>query len=694
MRRASLRGSASVFAWVLVLACQPRTPKVEAISQPAAHPPPEPEPEPPPPSTALAPESPPLFRPAWPVLGGTWAGGGYLLAVQWPMERSLLTASTGDHLRGLDPTTGAIVTRYRTARSFQPTDPMPFAAAPDGRHVAAVASDDEGVRLFELATGAPTGRPPAKKISANRLTWSPDGARIAAFEGNVIHLWTLATGDVATWGLATEDNRASLLGHVTDVSWSPDGARLAVTHDAGDAWEGDEGRASLTVFDTDSRPLATRRLPLAEAVAWAGERIVVAGSDLVALGAADLAPIWRHEVRGCVVRASPNGTRVAVVDDLYAKLRILDAADGRELGTSRVVPCPHLAWSPDGRALASARGTALEIFEVTPDGQLRERGEPHHTHAVESLSASADGRRLVSVGANGDVLAWDLPDGPPRRAGWAMNGFLGDMDIDSGEPRYFAMDGAASLSGDDVLTVVPVIEGNGAIIELRRWGESEPRVRRQVPEHPRELARRAGDVLVVRSRRKVHTVAERTDTLAMALPRALSHDGARVVEVWKKDLDPRTADVTFGDEVEPDTRIEIRAVPGGKLQTRLDLPANANACVFSADDREVACVGEGWLAVADAATGKRRMRVEPDRRASSRAQLALSAGLVAALSQGHVLVYDVASGARRAEHRWRDPKISAVALTTLSGRPTLVLGDSEGKIHLIPIGPAPTSEPR
>lgn len=57
-----------------------------------------------------------------------------------------------------------------------------------------------------------------------------------------------------------------------------------------------------------------------------------------------------------------------------------------------------------------------------------------------------------------------------------------------------------------------------------------------------------------------------------------------------------------------------------------------------------------------------------------------------------MLVYDVASGARRAEHRWRDPKISAVALTTLAGRPTLVLGDSEGKIHFIPIGPAPTSE--
>ena len=98
-----------------------------------------------------------------------------------------------------------------------------------------------------------------------------------------------------------------------------------------------------------------------------------------------------------ILTAGDGGACLWRVDDAprCARLRVPDNARSLYSGDLRTGPVRI--------AVAGASGTVFSF--ASPDGQpLRLEG---HTGAIERVRSTADGRRIVSIGQDGDARVWD-----------------------------------------------------------------------------------------------------------------------------------------------------------------------------------------------------------------------------------------------------------------------------------------------
>src|SRR5207249_445861 len=127
------------------------------------------------------------------------------------------------------------------------------------------------------------------------------------------------------------------------------------------------------------------------------------------------------------VAFSPDGRLLAVGG--YRQIRLLDVsstAPGLQPGTgSRTIavlsgasgPVTSLAFSPDGRLLASAGGAPAQFGEVQLwDVRKRRlmRTLRGHRDALYSVAISPDGRTLAAASYDHLVSLWPLAGGRPR----------------------------------------------------------------------------------------------------------------------------------------------------------------------------------------------------------------------------------------------------------------------------------------
>src|SRR5262249_49183427 len=141
---------------------------------------------------------------------------------------------------------------------------------------------------------------------------------------------------------------------------------------------------------------------------------------------------------------SPDGRMVASLRDNSISWWET-ATGGRRLFREKIASAWGVAWSPNGRWVATGGGDGRGRLGDTATGREEKRLEGHQA-AVMALAFSADGRTLVSGSVDTTVLVWDVTDlagrakrAPVELSSQEMSGVWDDLASEDAARAYTAM---------------------------------------------------------------------------------------------------------------------------------------------------------------------------------------------------------------------------------------------------------------
>jgi WD40 repeat protein len=273
-----------------------------------------------------------------------------------------------------------------------------FAYSRDGKRIV-TGSGDRTVTVWDAATGAELFSALGHTVGVSGVAFSPDGSAIvSAGPDGSLTLWsvsplqamfTFKVGFKSAWG----------------AQFSPDGTHIVCIADGAlrffdprtgqelFALKGHAQEVTGLAFSPDGRRIYSSSRD-GTVKAWDAQR----SQDFRILGTGV------HPVQGVrCVALSPDGTRIAG----GGMLRVWDVDSGAEVLSfkGREKEIGAVAFSPDGKQLASVGADTVRVWEATTGQEIR--AWPAPGAGSGTLTFSPDGKRLL-LGRDGQVKLWDI----------------------------------------------------------------------------------------------------------------------------------------------------------------------------------------------------------------------------------------------------------------------------------------------
>jgi WD40 repeat protein/serine/threonine protein kinase len=279
----------------------------------------------------------------------------------------------------------------------------------DGELLATRDRDENGmqsVKVWKISTGEVMAEFPCGRRLVSALTFSPDKQRLAAFTLEAVRVWNVSTKELQL-KLPVAPSQTDLYSHGA-VKFSPDGSLLAI----GDG----DGRIRLVNVATgvESPPFNASSVNGIFTLAFSPD------GGLLAAGAA-------YDDPAITVWDVSRRTRVCSLQGHNGFIGFL-------------------AFSPDGKTLASASGDATIKLWTTATWK-EATTLAGHADEVWSVDFSTNGQRLVSAGKDGAVYLWPTS---PMQFDHEVPGLHGgkqswDVSPDSTALAVVGRDGVVSL---------------------------------------------------------------------------------------------------------------------------------------------------------------------------------------------------------------------------------------------------------
>ena len=330
----------------------------------------------------------------------------------------LITAGGDGAIRFWDVETGKLV-RVLMAHDGE----VRALAWSSDRKTLASGSSDKTIRLWDPIAGKVTKVLKGSTASISHVAWSPDSLRMASsgHGATSVQIWSLRSGKIAGSLKATD--------HVRTIAWGSESGVLATGADDGNVslWNVRTGKPyghyPLDQYKSKSKRGGVRAHSVG-AMAWSP----VDPKMLAVSFSSTSIKLWKSRTRiftktmkpvakgrytrigrpGCI-EWSPNG-RTVVVGDSGGKVRFWNAATGskkHEVG-EHSESVSNIAWSPDGKFVATASGDATSCLIDAETGEVARKITSIQTRGTARPGFSADGKFMAYSCRDKTIRIWDL----------------------------------------------------------------------------------------------------------------------------------------------------------------------------------------------------------------------------------------------------------------------------------------------
>jgi WD40 repeat protein/serine/threonine protein kinase len=340
----------------------------------------------------------------------------------------------------------------------------------------ALATASGQVPVWDMKVGKKSLELDGHRGYVSSVSWRADGERLAsAGEDNLVRIWDPET--------QRQVNR--LAGHAAPVGcvdWSPSGEQIASGDDDGIVriWRPDllgdavemPGHGAMA-WDPTGKCLVTNRNALDVEEEGKNREFTILHSKTGQI-VRNLQGRWK---RGLVFDWSPDGRLIAAADERTptedGSLCIWNAESGEILHSIRDVhatadsttsECRAVAWSPDGKQLASGGTDGLVRIWGSSDGKLQTTLRGHES-AVGSALWSPDGRWLATADWRHSVKIWDA-------VSWTL---LWELD-QSGIRQESGSSGNSTIAWSPDSQRLASRVGRGGVVVWELCAEEQPRM--------------------------------------------------------------------------------------------------------------------------------------------------------------------------------------------------------------------------